>query len=118
MKDLITLITALCFAEFVHNVVEIWGMRQKVQWLKLSMSGRPHGHWPINIDSKTKTILLHFLILFVIGGSAFVILKLMHLQETTLLITGISVFLINYIYVTWRVDCFHAEIGELIKKGE
>lgn len=116
MTTILILLISLCFAEVVHNAFEIWGMRQKVQWLKASMHGKPHGRWPINVNTKLKTVLLHSFILVLFGGIAFFLLKSIDFSAIKLVQFGIVALLFNYAYTTWKVDRFHNEIGELIVK--
>ncbi len=110
------LLVALCFAECIHNMVEVWGMSQKVHWLDMTMQGKEHGHWPLNIDSLLKTILLHGGILLLFGGLAWLTLDYLDLADRTLIIVGIVLLLDNYIVTTWKVNSFHTKIGRLISK--
>jgi 1,4-dihydroxy-2-naphthoate octaprenyltransferase len=116
MTESLLLIVAFCIAEFVHNILEVWGMRQKVSWLSKSMKGESHGSWPVNIDTKLKTAVLHLLILLVFLGLAFSVLKFLNLSDRTLIVLGIVTLLASYVYTTWKVDSFHSEIGKLISK--
>lgn len=118
MEDWLLFLVALCFSELVHNALEIWGIVQKVEWLRLSLANQKHGTWPININTKLKTIILHVLILLLSGGAGFVILKILNLSREGLVLVGITILLINYVVTTWKVDKFHEEIGKLIKKAK
>ncbi len=115
MKDMLTLLVSLCFSEFIHNMIEIWGMRQKVSWLALSLKGKNHGKWPVNIDTKVKTLVLHVLVLLITGGGGFVLLKFLNPTDESLITLGIIVLILNYIVTTYKVDKFHSEIGKIIK---
>jgi hypothetical protein len=115
MNDLLLLLVSLCFAEFIHNLIEIWGMRQKVDWLKLSLDGKEHGHWPVNINTKFKTVILHIFILLFSGGSAYLLLQFFNFDNESLILIGIMILFVNYVFTTWLVDKFHMEIGRLIK---
>ncbi|HVF69775.1 MAG TPA: hypothetical protein VNA13_04400 [Xanthomonadales bacterium] len=95
-------------------MVEIWGMRQKVSWLELSLKGKKHGRWPVNIDTKFKTVIFHLIILVVTGGIMFLVLSLVNFSGQTLILLGIIFLILNYIFTTWKVDSFHTEIGKLI----
>ncbi|HSW48263.1 MAG TPA: hypothetical protein VLG67_04240 [Candidatus Saccharimonadales bacterium] len=118
MNDLITSLVSLCFSEFVHNALEIWGMREKVEWLRVSLDNKKHGKWPVNINTKFKTVILHVLVLLVTSGVAFLVLKALNLSEQTLIVVGIIILLVNYIFTTYKVDKFHVEIGKLIKQAK
>lgn len=118
MNNLLVVLVALCGAEFVHNNIEIWGMRQKVSWLALAQDGQEHGRWPINLDTKFKTIVLHGSILLLFAGLFCVVLKTLNLSDRHLVIAGIIILLINYICTTWCVDVYHSQIGKLIKKAK
>lgn len=114
MKSLLILLISLCFSELIHNMIEIWGMRQKVSWLALSLKGEQHGKWFVNIDSKIKTLLLHTFILLFSGGIAYAALLWWNFTNESLVVIGIIMFLLNYIFTTIYVDRFHTAIGKLI----
>jgi hypothetical protein len=116
MKDFIVLLVSLCFTELIHNMLEIWGMRQKVEWLRLILDKKEHGRWPINIDTKLKTAVLHALMLILTTAVGSFVLTYLNLTDKFLLVIGIVVLLVNYILTTWSVDKFHSEIGKLIRK--
>ena len=118
MNNLLLILVALCGAEFVHNNIEIWGMRQKVSWLGLVQKGQMHGKWPINVDTKLKTVGLHASILILFGGLFYLILRTLKLSDHNLVVTGIVILLINYACTTWCVDIYHNQIGQLIKKAK
>lgn len=115
MPDPLIFLVALSLTEFIHNAIEVWGMRQKVQWLGQAMAGQKHGKWPINIDSKLKTVILHALILFASTSFFVLVLNVVQLSNDGLIITGVSALMINYIFTTWKVDRFHKEIGRIIE---
>lgn len=115
VHNLLLLLSALCVAELVHNLVEIWGIIQKVQWLKLSLKGKAHNKWPINIDSKFKVLSVHFLLLILTSGLAWSILQLSHLSDTNLTVISICTLLLSYILTVIRINRFHSDIDPLIK---
>jgi hypothetical protein len=115
MDSLIRLLAAFCFTELIHNMIEIWGMRQKVRWLKLSLRGVQHGRWPINIDTKFKTILLHSIIWLGCVGILLIFFNFLKVSNSDLIIISLLAIFTSYIYTTWKVDKFHIEIGEVIK---
>ncbi len=117
MNNLLVVLVALCGAEFVHNNIEIWGMRQKVGWLSIVQNGQMHGKWPINVNTKLKTVVLHSTILLLFGGLFYLILKALNLSDHNLVVTGIVILLINYACTTWCVDIYHNQIGKLITKA-
>lgn len=118
MITVLVLLISLCFAEFMHNAIEIWGMRQKVSWLSQSLDGKKHGKWPVHIDTKLKTLIFHVIILFIITGLSYVLLKWLNFTNGALVTLGIVILIINYIFTTWKVDKFHMEIGRLIKDAK
>ena len=118
MKDMIVILVSFIVADFVHNILEIWGMRQKVEWLRLVLDNKKHGSWPVNIDTKFKTVVLHTAIFLTSAGLAFLILKSINLSEQTLVILGIVILLAGYVYTTWKVDLFHSEIRDMPKKAK
>jgi hypothetical protein len=114
MVDLLKLLVSLCFAEFIHNLIEIWGMRQKAEWLSMSLDGKEHRRWPVDINTKFKTIILHLLILLIVSSIAYFLLTFLNFNNESLVFIGITILLINYLTTTWLVDKFHSEIGKLI----
>lgn len=91
-------------------------MRQKVSWLSQSLAGKEYGKWPIHIDTKLKTLIFHVIILLLATGPSYTLLQWLNFKNEDLVILGIVVLIINYIFTTWKVDKFHSEIGELIKE--
>jgi hypothetical protein len=118
MSNLLTFLVALCLTEFVHNAIEIWGMRQKVHWLELVLQGRQPGRWPIDINSKTKTVALHAIIWLLLTGLFGLLLTALKPANNQLVVIGLAVLVINYAFTTWKVDCFHVEIGRLISQAK
>ncbi len=115
MTSLLPLLVAFCIVEFFHNSIEIWGMRQKVRWLASSLAEKPHGSWPINIDTKLKTWLLHIGIVLLVGGAAYLLLMALDIGEQQLVLLGVLILALNYTLTTWKVDKFHYEIGQLMR---
>src|SRR5437868_922418 len=113
MNSALIILVSLCFTEIIHNIFEVWGIRQKVQWLKLASSGKPHGRWPLNIDTGLKTVILHACLLLFFSAISFVVLGSFNLSADVLIKIGIILLLFNYAYTTWKVNRFHEEIGEL-----
>lgn len=113
---LAALVAALAINEFVHIVFEIWGLRQKVAWLTARMDKRPHGDWPININSLTKTILLHACLFCLFVITAFLGFSFMDLSSHAMLQISIIVLLITYAYTIFGMDAFHGDVGKLIKR--
>lgn len=118
MGNLLTLLVSFCITELIHNAIEIWGIRQKTQWLSLSLRGKEYGKWPINIDTKFKTAILHGLILILITSAAYFLLQFLNLTNEFLVVIGITILLVNYIITTWKVDSLHTELGKLIKSAK
>lgn len=118
MTYLLTILVALCVTSLIHNALEIWGMRQKVRWLRISMQGRRHGKWPFDIDSKLKSASLHSAIFIVTTGVMFLILESLGISDRALIGIGISVLIVSYIHTTWKIDTYHTEIGSLISKAK
>lgn len=112
----LALLFALCLTGLVHNLIEIWGMRQKVAWLRARIDGKPHGKWPVNIDTGTKTIMLHGLILIIFGGLSWWLALAFDLSNSVLVWGSIITLLLSYILTTAYVDKFHTEIGKLLKR--
>lgn len=116
MKDLLLILVAICTSEFIHNTMEIWGMREKVRWLRISLDGKEHGKWPINIDATPRRVIaFHTTLLLLISGFVYFALRLLNLSPEMLVILGIAILLFNYAFTTWKVDKFHTEIGKLIR---
>lgn len=113
---LLKLLVALCVNEFLHNSFEIWGIRQKVQWLDARMHDKKHGTWPININTELKAYSLHAGLFIGITGAAFIILLALPLSARQLLIGGIILLSLSYGWTTNRVHYFHLEIGKLLRK--
>lgn len=118
MHTVITLLVSLCVVETIHNMIEVWGMRQKVDWLKITLKGEAHGKWLINIDTRSKTVAVHVFILIFFGGIAYAVLMLLDLQASTLAVSGVVLLLVNYFYTTWKVNQFHEEIGLIIRESK
>ena len=89
--NLIRLVAALAASEFVHTLFEIWGIRQKVSWLGLVTNGKPHGTWPINVDSLLKVWGLHLAILMVVSATSYELLRLLNTSvNATALIAAVT----------------------------
>ena len=112
----LTILVALCLAEILHNSFELWGMKQKVSWLSLVLDKLEHGNWPMNINTKLKAVIFHIFILIVSSWLFYIVLRLLHLSDQSLVFTGIVLLVANYIYTTWNVDNYHTQIGKLITK--
>ena len=107
---------SICCTIVVHDAFEIWGARQKVQWLKARTEGQKHGKWPFDIDSLPKVVVLHTLLFVVVGVISFVMIQLASLSKEVLVV-GASVMLVaSYTHTTYRMDLFHTEIGELLSR--
>lgn len=114
MNNLLLFLVSLCFSEFIHNMMEIWGMREKVSWLDAAMSGKEHSKWPISIDATAKRVIaFHATVLLLVSGLVYFLLKWLNFSETSLIILGIVILITSYIITTWKVDKFHTEIGKL-----
>ena len=118
MNTLLQILVSLCIAELIHNAIEIWGMRQKVEWLHLSLGKKPHSRWPVNIDTKLQVGLIHAAIVLLVTGGGYWVLSLINLPTESVIILGIVILLLNYVITTWKVDSFHTEIGRLIRKAK
>lgn len=115
-KILLTLFVALAGNELVHNCFEVWGMRQKVAWLHARMDKRPHGDWPININTAAKAYGLHTGMFVAINAVLFGILLLFDLGQTRLIEIGLLLLVVSYALTTLTVHEFHLEIGVLLKR--
>lgn len=115
-KLLAAFVAALAINELIHLVFEIWGLRQKIAWLTARMDKKPHGTWPININSFTKTILLHLMLFTFFVGVSFVIFAVTGLSAAALLMLSVAVLIICYIYTVLNLDKLHCEIGKLLKR--
>lgn len=116
VKNLLPLLFALACAEYIHNSLEVWGMRQKVEWLEARLDKRKHGTWPVNIDTKLKTALLHAAILILITALAWQAAVWLKLSNEQLVGSAIIILFLNYVSTTITVDAFHREIGLLLKR--
>lgn len=113
---LAALVAALAFNELIHIIFEVWGVRQKVYWLSARIDQRPHGNWPINIDSLTKTLLLHSVLFGVCVGLAFGLLVWLGLAAETMLSGAIVLLIMSYSYTTLGMDAYHQDIGKLLRR--
>lgn len=113
---LAALVAALAFNEFVHVVFEVWGVRQKVAWLKARLDGETHKDWPVNINSLTKTIVLHSILFAFFVSLAFGLLLVLKVPTDTLLIISILLLVVTYSYTTLGMDAYHQEIGNVLKR--
>src|SRR3954463_16160100 len=115
-KTLAGLIFALTVNELVHNLVEAWSIRQKVRWLQARMDNQPHGDWPMHVDTRPKTYLLHTSLLVIIGGSAYLLARLLDISAGVLLTSSLILLLISYVLTTHYIDAYHRDIGALLKR--
>lgn len=113
--DALRLLTALIINEVLHNLFEIWGIRQKVQWLNMSMHGKPHSTWPINIDNNRKVWLLHITMMLLFTSLAYWLLGECGLVDDKLVAIGVGLLIGSYIYTVYKVHFYHSEIGFLIR---
>lgn len=113
---LLKLLVALAVNELIHNAFEIWGVRQKVSWLSARMGGRPHGKWPININTDFKAYGLHAALFFIITCLVFFVLLLVDVSNQSLLLSGVIFLIISYAWTTTAVHEYHLEIGKLLRK--
>lgn len=112
------LLVALAVGELVHNLFEIWGMRQKVAWLGLNMDGKPHGKWPLYIKTYTQVWVLHISILVFVAGLSYGLFALLNISDNVAILIGIMTLLLCYGIVVHKVHRFHMEIGRLIRKAK
>lgn len=110
------LILALAINELIHNAFEIWGARQKVQWLTHRIDQKPHGDWPINVDTWLKTILVHKVLLVVIVSMCWLALVALRLSPQSELTVACGVLLLSYGYTVFAFDRFHRDIGQLLRR--
>jgi hypothetical protein len=113
---LTVLVAALAFNELIHLMFEVWGARQKVAWLKARMDQKPHGDWPIRIDSLAKTLLLHGALFCLCVGVAFAGLVWLNFHPHILLGLACVLLVVTYSFTTLGMDAFHQEIGALLKR--
>ncbi len=110
------LILALSLNELIHNAFEIWGARQKVEWLTARIDHKSHGDWPINIDTWVKTILVHSILLAVLVGGFVITFSLLRFEAEAMLLVAIGVMLLSYGYTVYAFDRFHHDIGQLLRR--
>ncbi len=116
MNSWLLLLFALACTELLHNSIEVWGMRQKVEWLAVRMDGRKHGSWPIHIDTKLKTAILHGGFFIIVTGLVLVAAMAFKLSDDKLAASAIAILMLNYALTTATVDSFHREIGQLLRR--
>ena len=116
--DSLVFLTALCIAEFLHNTLEVWGMRRKVSWLDRVQSGLDSGRVPRNIDTKIWALVIHLLALAVFSSLVFFLLKVANLSDASLVVVSIIALLANYVIATWQVDSYHSHIGRVITRAK
>ncbi len=109
-----SLLFALCINELVHNLFEIWGIGQKIQWLQARIDNKTHGDWLIHIDSKFKTILVHAILLIFCTGVVWLIVSLIQITQSALLWASIVTLLVSYILTIIYVDACHSKIGKIL----
>lgn len=115
MDIIFAVLLSVCVTELIHNSIEIWGMRQKLSWLSLTMQNKGYKKWPIDIDSKTKVVLFHLFILAFITAATFMLLSVVNIANETLVVVAVVLLLINYVQTTYFVDKWHEEIGKILK---
>ncbi len=115
-KILAALVAGLALNELLHIVFEIWGIRQKVSWLTARMDSKPHGAWPLNIDTLAKTLLLHSLMFIVFSGFSFALFSYLNLSIETSLQLSILFLVFTYSFTVFGMDAFHGDIGKLISR--
>ncbi|MES2970863.1 MAG: hypothetical protein V4702_00905 [Patescibacteria group bacterium] len=115
-KLLAALVASLAINEFIHIIFEIWGIRQKVAWLAARLDKKPHGKWPINIDSLVKTLALHLTLFIFFVGLAFLWLTLGEFSTQTLLKVSIFALIVTYAYTVLGMDAYHSDIGKLLTR--
>lgn len=113
---LVSLVFALAVNEFVHNLFEVWGMRQKVSWLQHRMDGVKHKKWPIDINSSFKTLLIHLCLIMPVTGFTYLAVTLLNVDNTVLLWAATLTLVLSYGVTTFKVDKFHTEIGSLLNR--
>ena len=118
MGNLLILLVAICGTEFIHNCFEIWGIRQKVDWLDSAQNSLQHSKWPMNINTKLVALAFHTIMLLLISGILFIFLKVFDLSDRNLILVGIIILVTNYATTTWFVDGYHSQIGKLITKAK
>lgn len=116
MTNLLLILAALSILVLLHNLIEVWGMSQKVLWLKLTLDDKEHGTWPLNINTKFKVISLHASILLIIAGGSYLILSAISPSNRTLAGISITTLLLNYLLTVVNIDKFHTQIDTLIRK--
>ena len=112
------MLAALAVSELVHNMFEVWGMRQKVEWLGQSLKGKPHGTWPIHIDSHLKVWSLHIGMLFSISGVTYALFSVANISNHAVVLLGVATLIANYFLTVVKVHHFHIEIGALIAQAK
>ena len=118
MDNQLIFLVALCMTEFLHNTLEVWGIRRKVSWLDRVQNGLDHRWRPRNINTKIWALVFHLLILTLFSSLMFGILRVLDLSEHGLVVVGIIALLVNYVIATWQVDSYHAQIGRLITRAK
>lgn len=115
-KLLAALVAALAINEFIHVMFEIWGIRQKVAWLRARMDKKPHGEWPLNIDTLAKTLLLHGAMFIILTGLFYGILVYLNVTVLNLLYISVLCLVVTYSLTVFGMDAFHGEIGQLLRR--
>lgn len=115
-KLLSALILALAANELIHNAFEVWGARQKIHWLTSRLDERPHGDWPININTWLKTIAVHVVLLVTLVGAFMAVFASLSLSAPTMLTIAIIILLVSYAYTVLAFDRLHKDIGHLLRR--
>lgn len=115
-KLIAALLAALAVNELVHIIFEIWGIRQKVAWLTARMDKKPHGDWPLNINTITRTLLLHTGMFIVFVGLVFLLLIKLGLATHVLMWVAVVALVVTYAFTVLGMDAYHSEIGGLLRR--
>jgi hypothetical protein len=114
-QHLINLALALAAGELVHNLIESQEARKKVDWLRLTMAGKPYkDNLPFKVDTRAKSYSISFVGLVVTTAIFYFIFTLLNLSAATALWTIIILLVLAYTAVAFLLDKYHVEIHRLI----
>jgi phage shock protein PspC (stress-responsive transcriptional regulator) len=112
---IINLALALAAGELVHNIIETHTAREKVEWLRLTMAGKPYKDpLPFKVDTRTKSYLFSLVGLLGTTLVFYVIFSIINPSVETAFKLIVALLIIAYVATAFLLDKYHVEIGRII----